>query len=59
VKIIEGEGYIGIYMRASIKTVIELLYYPDMRELIRDAHMSLTRQDKKSQIKDSFMKKLD
>lgn len=59
VKIIEGEWYIGIYMRASIKTVIELLYYPDMRELIRSAHMSLTKQDKKSQIKESFMKKLD
>ncbi len=59
VQIFDGEWYLGVYMRASISTIIELLYYPDMRELIRTAHLSITKQDKRSQIKEDFLKKLD
>jgi len=59
VKISDGEGYIGFYKWASIRDVLELLYYQDMRELIRQAHMIITKQDVKTKIKDDFMKKLD
>jgi 8-oxo-dGTP pyrophosphatase MutT (NUDIX family) len=58
VDIIDGEGYIGIYKRASIQDVLELVYYTDMRELIRDAHMMITKQDKRSKVKDAFLEKL-
>lgn len=39
-KITDGEGYVGIYKWASIQEVLGLLYYGDIRELIRKAHLS-------------------
>ena len=38
-KITDGEGYVGIYKWASIQEVLGLLYYGDIRELIRKAHL--------------------
>ncbi len=33
IKIIEGEGYLGIYKWASIDEILSLIYYPEMRNL--------------------------
>ena len=38
-KITDGEWYVGIYKWASIQEVLGLLYYGDIRELIRKAHL--------------------
>lgn len=59
VRIIEGEWYLGNYIWADIQRVIELVYYRDMRELMREAHLSLTKQGKNDKVKAAFMKKLD
>lgn len=52
------EWYIGIYKRATLVEVLGLMYYQDIRELIRKAH-SMIQEDKKiSNIKQNFMDKL-
>ena len=58
IKLIEGEGYIGIYKRSTIQEVLNLIYYEDIRELVRKGHF-LIKEDQKNQdvIKD-FLKKL-
>jgi len=38
VSLIEGEGYIGIYKWATITEVLSLMYYQDIRELVRKGH---------------------
>lgn len=59
VKIIHGEGYLGFYKWATIREVLELLYYQDMRELIRQADKIIGKQDSSSKIKQDFLKKLN
>lgn len=39
IKITDGEGYVGIYKWASIQEVLGLIYYGDIRELIRKAYL--------------------
>lgn len=39
IKITDGEGYVGIYKWASIQEVLGLIYYGDIRELIRRAYL--------------------
>lgn len=58
VKIIDSEWYLWFYKWANIREVVELLYYQDMRELIRDAHKLITKQDRTSKVKQKFMNKL-
>ena len=48
-KITDGEWYVGIYKWASIQEVLGLLYYGDIRELIRKAHL-LHQGDETSKI---------
>lgn len=47
VRIQEGEGYIGQHKRATIQEVLALVYYSDMRELIREAHITFQSLAKK------------
>lgn len=58
VSVIDGEGYIGVYKWATIEEVLQLIYYQDMRELIRSAHQLVAKQKKKDTIKEDFMKTL-
>lgn len=59
VHIDQVEGYIGIYKWATINEVLWLLYYQDIRELIRESYHIIKQWNKKDQIKKDFMKKLD
>lgn len=38
VRIQTGEGYLGIYKRATIDEVLGLIYYQNMRELFRQTY---------------------
>ena len=58
VKLIEWEWYIWIYKRASIEEVLWLMYYADIRELVRKSYF-LIREEKKNQwVKANFLDKL-
>lgn len=52
------EWYIGIYKRATLVEVLGLMYYQDIRELIRKAHAMIQEDKKISNIKQNFMDKL-
>lgn len=52
------EGYIGIYKRATLNDVLGLIYYQDIRELIRKAHTMIQEWQKISSIKKNFIEKL-
>ena len=58
VRIIEWEGYIGVYKRATIQEIINLIYYEDIRELIRTSYFLIKKEQKNLTIKKEFMKKL-
>jgi DNA polymerase III gamma/tau subunit len=53
------EWYIGIYKRATLADVLGLIYYQDIRELIRKAHSVIQEGKKISDIKQDFMNKLE
>ncbi|MCX6823403.1 MAG: NUDIX domain-containing protein [candidate division SR1 bacterium] len=53
------EGYIGIYKWATLSDVLGLIYYQDIRELIRKAHTMIKEGKKISDIKQNFMDKLE
>ncbi len=52
------EWYIGVYKWASLVEVLWLMYYQDIRELIRTAHSMIYENKKISNIKQHFMDKL-
>jgi hypothetical protein len=58
IKLIEGEGYIGIYKRATIQEVINLIYYEDIRELVRKSYFFIKEAQKNQSVKQDFMDKL-
>lgn len=58
VKITDGEGYIWVYKWASIEEVLGLLYYEDIRELMRKSFFVLQEDKKHQSIKKAFMEKL-
>lgn len=58
VKIERAEGYIGIHKRCTISEVLALIYYQDIRELIRKSYAWIKEGQKKQDIKEDFMKKL-
>lgn len=57
-KIIDSEWYIWVYKWASIQEVLGLMYYGDIRELIRKAHLLGQESRKNQDIKQDFLKKL-
>lgn len=38
IELIDGEGYVGVYKRCTLQEVLALIYYPDLRELIRSSY---------------------
>lgn len=58
VQITDREGYIGIYKWASIQEIITLLYYGDIRELIRKSYFIIKNERKNFAVKQDFLKKL-
>lgn len=58
IKIIEGEGYIGIYKRMDIQQIINLIFYEDLRELIRKAYFLIKEEQKNQSVKQSFIDQL-
>ncbi len=58
IQITDGEGYIGIYKWADIQQVLWLLYYEDIRELIRKSYLMIKEEKKYRSIQQDFLKKL-
>ena len=58
VKLIEWEWYIWVYKWASIEEVLWLIYYADIRELIRKSYFMIKDEQKSKGIKASFFDKL-
>lgn len=48
IQVTDGEGYIGIYKWADIQQVLGLLYYEDIRELIRKSYLMIKEEKEKS-----------
>lgn len=59
VNIHEVEGYIGVYKWATLNEVLGLIYYNDVRELIRKSYITIKQAQKNNNIKEQFLKKLD
>lgn len=58
VNLIEWEWYVGVYKRASIEDVLWLIYYEDIRELIRKSYFMIKDEKKNQWVKASFLEKL-
>lgn len=58
IQITDGEGYIGIYKWADIQQVLGLLYYEDIRELIRKSYLMIKEEKKYRSVQQDFLKKL-
>jgi hypothetical protein len=58
IHLIEGEGYIGIYKRATIQEVLSLIYYEDIRELVRKSYFFVKDAQKNQSVKQDFLDKL-
>ena len=57
--ITEKEGYIGVYKWATLNDVLGLIYYNDIRELIRKSYVLIKQGQKNNDIKQQFLQKLD
>lgn len=53
------EWYLWTYKWATIKDVLNLIYYADIRELFRKGYNMLQDQETKNAVKKDFMKKLE
>ncbi|MDR0651524.1 MAG: NUDIX domain-containing protein [Candidatus Peribacteria bacterium] len=58
IQLTEGEGYIGVYKRATIQEVINLIYYEDIRELVRKSYFFIKEEQKNWSVKKDFLNKL-
>ena len=59
VQIDQVEWYIWVYKRANIQEVLWLIYYKNIREIFRQAHLYIIEKWKKKEIMKDFMSKLD
>ena len=55
----EKEWYIGIHKWATLNEVLGLIYYNDIRELIRKSYIVIKQDQKNNSIKKQFLQKLD
>jgi 8-oxo-dGTP pyrophosphatase MutT (NUDIX family) len=53
------EWYVGLYKRATLNDVLWLIYYKDIRELIRKSYNIIKDEKKTFDIKKNFIAKLD
>ena len=58
VKIEHAEGYVGIHKRCTLNEILSLIYYQDIRELIRKSYTLIKDGQKNQDIKKDFMNKL-
>jgi 8-oxo-dGTP pyrophosphatase MutT (NUDIX family) len=58
VKIEHIEGYVGIHKRCTLNEVLALIYYQDIRELIRKSYVVIKDGQKNLNIKKDFINKL-
>ncbi len=58
VKIEHAEGYIGIHKRCTLSEVLALIYYQDIREIIRKSYALIKEWQKNLDIKKDFIQKL-
>lgn len=58
VRIEPVEWYVGTYKWATLNDVLWLIYYHDIRELIRKSYTFIKENQKKTDIKKQFMDKL-
>lgn len=55
INLIDGEWYIGVYKRCTLQEVMALIYYPDLRELIRQSYAVIKADVKQDTIKKKFL----
>lgn len=55
IHLIDGEWYIGVYKRCTLQEVLALIYYADMRELIRKSYSIIKEDVKHDTIKEKFL----
>ena len=55
IHLIDGEWYVGIHKRCTLQEVLALVYYPDMRELIRSSYFVIKEDIKHDAIKEKFL----
>ncbi|MBU0627253.1 hypothetical protein KKH82_07740 [Patescibacteria group bacterium] len=48
-----------MYKRATLPEVLGLIYYNDIRELIRQSYITIKQSQKNDSVKKEFMQKLD
>lgn len=58
VSIDQVEGYIWIYKWATLQEVLWLIYYQDIRELIRKSYMLIKQGQKNNDVKKKFLEQL-
>lgn len=58
VKIENAEWYVGIHKRCTLNEVLALIYYQDIREIIRKSYMLIQESKKNQNIKKDFIDKL-
>jgi hypothetical protein len=59
VSIEDGGGFTGNYKWATLPEVLALVYYQDIRELVRKAYHLIKDRNKNQSIKSAFMQLLD
>lgn len=59
VSIEDGGWFTGTYKRATLPDVLSLVYYQDIRELVRKAYHIIKDKNKNKSIKSAFMQLLD
>ncbi len=55
INLIDWEWYIGVYKRCTLQEVMSLIYYPDLRELIRQSYAIIKEDVKQDTIKKKFL----
>lgn len=58
VSIDQIEWYVGIHKWANLQEILWLIYYQDIRELIRQSYIIIKQQQKNSTVKKAFLDKL-
>ncbi|GHW02419.1 hypothetical protein AGMMS50249_2050 [candidate division SR1 bacterium] len=57
-RLIQGEGYIGVYKWMGIAQILNLIYYEDLREIIRKGYFQIQGQQANQSVKQQFIDSL-
>lgn len=55
VYLVDGEWYVGVHKRCTLQQVLALVYYPDMREMIRESYFVIKKDVYQDTIKEKFL----